>query len=105
MVERNLAKVDVESSNLFTRSIFLYTHLIFSNTLSDGPLLHPVRPSAVGGLRYHVTGFPADMAGNYIQMMDGRSVSPVDLSFVKNESDGSFNQGNTPWLMQQFGLA
>jgi hypothetical protein len=50
-------------------------------------------------------GFPADMAGNYIQMMDGRSVSPVDLSFVKNESDGSFIEGNTPWLMQQFGLA
>lgn len=76
-----------------------------AHTLSDGPLLHPVRPSAVGGLLYHVMGFPADMAGNYIQMMDGRSVSPVDLSFVKNESDGSFIEGNTPWLMQQFGLA
>jgi hypothetical protein len=76
-----------------------------AHTLSDGPLLHPVRPSAVGGLLYHVMGFPPDMADNYVQMMDGRMVSPVDLSFVKNEPDGSMVEGNTPWLMKQFGLA
>ncbi|MBT5926313.1 MAG: DUF1501 domain-containing protein [Verrucomicrobia bacterium] len=76
-----------------------------SHTLSEGPLIHPVRPSAVGGLLYQVMGFPPELSENHIQMLDGRIVAPVDLSFVKNNPDGAHIEGNTPWLMHQFGLA
>ena len=75
-----------------------------SYTVGEGNLVHAVRPSAVGGLLYTVMGFPPANTENHIQTIDGLR-SPVDMDFVKAESVDGPIEGNTPWLMKQFGLA
>jgi hypothetical protein len=75
-----------------------------SYTVGEGNLIHPVRPSAVGGLLYTVMGFPPEDSRNHIETIDGLR-SPVDLDFVRQEAADGSVAGNTPWLMDQFGLS
>jgi hypothetical protein len=75
-----------------------------SYTVGEGNLIHPVGPSAVGGLLYTVMGFPPGDARNHIETIDGLR-SPVDLDFVRREAADGSVAGNTPWLMDQFGLS
>ncbi len=115
MGERNGNDTREHWASGFTWTLLAINHPHFKNTaigdtgpdgsytLGEGNLVHPVRPSAVGGLLYTVMGFPPIAPENHIETQQGM-VAPVDLDFVRATGPDGSEAGNTPWLMTQLGL-